>query len=229
MLNEVHRKADNIVPLPVTTRPIPELKRIEAKDERYRHLLGEAAWLRLPRVVRERFTKKLNDGETRLYKGEVVETTMNICGRLLAQAARVVGGPLPLTPEISGPATVVVTEDAALGAQTWTRVYGRAGRFPQVITSAKRFNGPTGLEECLGYGLLMRLCLIEDRGALVFRSTGYAVEICGRAIPLPAWLAPGRCDVIHRDIGHGHFTFTLELRHKLFGLLMRQVAVFKEV
>ena len=140
-----------------------------------------------------------------------------------------VGGPLPLTPKAVGPANVIVTENAALGAQTWTRVYARDGRFPQVITSAKRFAGPTGLEECLGYGMLMRLKLLEEDGALVFRSTGYAIEMFGRTMALPDWLGPGRCDVIHRDVGDDQFTFTLELHHKLFGLLIRQVAIFKEV
>ena len=222
MLKEVHRNAgkqhadDNCV-------------HGGAKDQRYRTLLGEVGWFRLPRAVRDRFSKKLNDGETRIYKGEVVETKMNFAGRWLACAARLVGGPLPLTSDSVGPAHVIVTENATLGAQTWTRIYAREGQFPQVITSAKRFKGPMGLEECLGHGLLMRLRLLEDRGALVFRSTGYAIEILGRVMRLPAWLSPGRCDVIHRDIGHGHFTFTLELHHNLFGLIVRQVAIFKEV
>ena len=234
MFNEVHRQTGNVVQLPIAVRPVhKEPAQEEAcsrtKETRYRTLLGEPGWFRLPAVVRERFARKLNDGETRVYKGEVVETKMNLIGRVLAHGARLVGGPLPLTPNAVGPATVIVTENAPLGAQTWTRIYAREGRFPQVITSAKRFKGTTGLEECLGHGLLMRLRLVEDQGALVFRSTGYAVELLGRTIPLPAWLAPGRCDVIHRDIGHDHFTFTLELHHKLFGLLVRQVAVFKEV
>lgn len=229
MFKEVIREAGNVVPLPVARRTAMQLDHPQDEDTRYRRLLGDRAWFRLPPVVRNRFAKKLNDGETRIYKGEVVETTMHWVGRWLAQAARIVGGPLPLTANAVGPANVVVTENAALGAQTWTRVYAREGRFPQVITSAKRFAGPTGLEECLGYGLLMRLRLIEDNGALIFRSTQFAIELFGRTIPFPAWLGPGRCDVIHRDIGHGHFTFTLELHHKLLGLLIRQVAIFKEV
>ena len=229
MPTEVHRWTDKVVPLPIADRPIAAPWRHEIEDGRYRELLGAGAWNRLPEAVRDRFTRKLDDGQTRIYKGEVVETTMSWMGRLLAHGARIVGGPLPLTPNGVGPATVIVAENATLGAQTWTRIYACEGSFPQVITSAKRFRGPTGLEECLGYGLLMRLRLLEDDGALVFSSTGYAVEWFGRAIALPAWLAPGRCDVIHRDVGHNQFTFTLELQHGLFGLLVRQVAIFNEV
>lgn len=229
MLRTLHPRTGNVVPLPILTRPANSELAYEKEDDRYRKLLGTKAWMRLPKVVRSRFKKKLEDGETRLYKGEVVETMMTWTGRLIAHCARIVGGPLPLTPKAVGPANVIVTENAALGAQTWTRVYARDGRFPQVITSAKRFTGPTGLEECLGYGMLMRLQLLEEDGALVFRSTGYALEILGRAITLPDWFGPGRCDVIHRDIGHDQFTFTLELHHKLLGLLIRQVAIFKEV
>ena len=224
-----HRWTGKVVPLPIADRPIRDRLRRGNEDGRYRELLGAVAWNRLPEAVRSRFTRKLNDGEIRVYKGEVVETTLSWMGHLFAHGARIVGGPLPLTPCGVGPASVIVSENAKLGAQTWTRIYARDGRFPQVITSAKRFGGPTGLEECLGYGLLMRLRLLEDDGALVFRSTGYALEWFGRTIALPAWLAPGRCDVIHRDIGHDRFTFTLELQHGLFGMLIRQVAIFNEV
>ena len=229
MLNHVQERINKVVPLPMKARGVDVGTVHKGRDGRYRELLGDDGWFRLPRIVRERFEKKLEDGDTRLYRGEVVETTMNLAGRALAHLARAVGGPLPFTANAVGPANVVVTENADLAAQTWTRIYARRGRFPQVITSAKRFHGPTGLEECLGYGLLMRLRLVEERGALVFRSIGYAIEIFGRTIALPDWLGPGRCDVIHRDIGHGHFTFTLELHHKVFGQLIRQVAVFKEV
>ena len=229
MFNHVEERVGNVVPLPVKAHRVKADAVREDRDNRYRKLLGDDGWFRLPRIVRERFEKKLEDGETRLYRREVVETTMNLAGRALAHIARVVGGPLPFNANAVGPANVVVTENAELAAQTWTRIYARRGRFPQVITSAKRFHGPTGLEECLGYGLLMRLRLVEERGALVFRSVGYAIELFGRTLALPTWLEPGRCDVIHRDIGHGHFTFTLELRHRVFGQLIRQVAVFKEV
>ena len=229
MSTGAHRWRDKVVPLPIADRPITNQLGHENDDGRYRNLLGTKAWNRLPAPVRSRFAKKLNDGETRIYKGKVVETTMSWMGRLLAHCARIVGAPLPLTPNVVGAANVIVAENATLGAQTWTRIYAREECFPQVITSAKRFKGPTGLEECLGYGLLMRLRLLEENGALVFRSTGYAVELFWWTISLPEWLAPGRCDVIHRDIGHDQFTFTLELHHKLFGMLVRQVAIFNEV
>ena len=228
MSNVAHRSTDKVVPLPTSDSPTTKQLRFQKEDGHYRELLGAEAWYRLPAAVQRRFAKKVNDGETQVYSGEVVETTMSWPGRLLAHVARIVGGPLPLTPNVAGSANVIVAENAALRAQTWTRIYAREGCFPQVITSAKRFDGPTGLEECLGCGLLMRLRLLEEDGALVFRSTGYAIEFFGRTFAWPAWLAPGQCDVIHRDIGGGRFTFTLELQHKLFGTLVRQVAIFSE-
>ncbi len=71
-----------------------------------------------------------------------------------------------LTNGATGPALVAVVEDERLGGQSWTRLYARPGRFPQTIHSAKRFRGPTGLEEYVGYGIGMALRVtVEDGGA----------------------------------------------------------------
>jgi hypothetical protein len=197
-------------------------------DTRYRALLGEAAWASLPESVRQRFAKPAIPGAITVYRGHVVTTELSWAGRLLAQAARLVGGPLPLSPGATGPAVVTVLEDPAFKGQIWTRSYARSGRFPQVIHSAKRFTGPTGLEEYLGFGLVMRLIVSADAGALVFRSAGYAVELFGKVVTLPEWLTPGTCEVRHTDKGGGVFSFGLTLVHPLAGRLVHQLALFAD-
>lgn len=164
-----------------------------------------------------------------VYRGEVVLMELSRAGRLLAQLARLAGGPLPFTHDATGPSVVVVAEAPELGGQIWSRSYPRPGRFPQVIHSTKRFSGPTGLEECLGHGLLMRLTLDAEGETLVFRSAGYAVEWLGRAFSLPRWLSPGTCEIRHRPETDGRFSFTLTLDHPYLGRLAHQVAFFTEV
>jgi hypothetical protein len=197
-------------------------------DTRYRVLLGEAAWASLPEAVRRRFSKTAIPGAVTVYRGRVVTTELSWTGRLLVHAARLVGGPLPLFSGASGPAVVTVLEDPAFKGQIWTRSYARSGRFPQVIHSAKRFTGPTGLEEYLGFGLVMRLTVSAEAGALVFRSAGYAVELFGKVVELPEWLTPGTCEVRHTDKGGGTFTFGLILVHPLAGRLVHQLALFAD-
>ena len=97
-----------------------------------------------------------------------------------------------------------------------------------MIQSVKRFAGPTGLEEYLGLGLVMRLTLHEEAGRLVFLSAGYAIELAGRAFALPAWLSPGHCTVVHRDETDERFSFTLTLDHPRLGRLVHQVEFFSE-
>jgi len=197
-------------------------------DTRYRRLLGDRAWLRLPPEVRRRFSKRLAPGSQTHYSGEVVCVELSRAGWLLAHIGRLLGGPLPLTHNGLGACMVTVTEDPTLGGQIWSRSYPRPGRFPQVVHSAKRFRGPTGLEEYLGFGFLMRLTMHEEATQLVFRSAGYAIEIAGRSFAVPSWLAPGRCTVIHRAETDKRFSFTLTLDHPWLGRLVHQVAFFED-
>jgi Domain of unknown function (DUF4166) len=197
-------------------------------DIRFRALLSDEDWGRLPLATWRRFSKRLADGNTAIYVGEVVEVRFSRIGWWLAQLARLIGGPLPTGADTSVPSIVTVTEDAATGGQVWTRIYARRKGFPQVIHSSKRFAGPTGLEEYVGYGVGMALRMLVDGQALVFRSAGYFLQVGRRKLPLPALMTPGVLTVTHTDLGRGEFQFTLEIVHPRFGLLVRQSAVFQE-
>jgi len=135
---------------------------------------------------------------------------------------------LPTGAETGVPMVVTVTEDAASGGQIWTRICARSNGFPQVIHSAKRFAGPTGLEEYVGYGISMALLISVEHEALVFRSVGYSLQIGPLRLPLPPRLTPGDLTVTHSDLGGGTFRFTLEIVHPRFGKLIRQSALFQE-
>jgi hypothetical protein len=197
-------------------------------DLRFRALLSEDAWNALPLAIRQRFSKRLAGGKTVVYAGTVLQTRMSLAGWWLAQATRLVGGPLPLSRESDVPSVVTVTEDMMTGGQIWTRLYARRTAFPQIIHSSKRFAGPTGLEEYVGYGVGMALTVSVADGALVFRSAGYFLQLFGRRFALPAWLSPGDLSVTHGELGGGSFSFTLDLSHPRFGALIRQTAAFRE-
>jgi hypothetical protein len=217
------------VPAPPDSDAIPDHS-LDAilGDLRFRALLSDADWQTLPAATRRRFSKRLAGGATTVYAGEVVEVGFSRTGWWLAQLARLIGGPLPISADIGVPSIVTVTEDAATGGQIWTRIYARRRGFPQVIHSAKRFAGPTGIEEHLGYGVGMALRLVVDGQALKFRSVAYFLQLGGLRLPLPALLSPGALTVTHTDLGPGEFRFTLEIIHPRFGRLVRQAAVFRE-
>ena len=210
--------------LPIT----PASKSILLDDHRFRTLLSDEDWGRLPLAIWRRFSKRFADGETVVYVGEVEAASSSRIGWWLAQLARIIGGPLPTGTETRVPIVVTVTEDAASGGQVWTRICARSDGFPQVIHSAKRFAGPTGLEEYAGHGVSMALRISVEHEALVFRSVGYALQVAWLRLPLPPWLTPGDLTVTHSDLGGGTFRFTLEIVHPRFGMLIRQSAVFRE-
>ena len=218
--------------------PRPE-PRSELGDLRFRALMSQDDWASLPQAIRRRFSRRLAGGQTIVYAGEILESWMSRMGWWLAQAARLIGGPLPLmrdaqnrsarAPRIHSPSVVTVTEDMATGGQIWTRLYARRKGFPQVIHSSKRFAGPTGLEEYVGRGVGMTLTVYAREGALIFRSQRYFLQLFGRRLFLPARLAPGTLYVTHAELPDGKFSFTLQMFHPRFGLLIRQMAVFKEI
>jgi hypothetical protein len=202
-------------------------------DLRFRALVGEEAWSRLPEAVQRRFSKRLSPGEAALYKGHVAATELSRAGRVLSFLARAIGGPLPLTHGATGAAVVIVMEDAALWGQSWTRTYARPGRSPQVVHSAKRFSGPTGLEERVVGGVGMTLRVTVEDGALFFRSERYFLEFGRLRVYLPRWAEPGSMEIVHseeeaRGSRDSAFSFRLSLSHPLFGRLLHQIAYFRD-
>ncbi len=207
------------------SRPRSEVSHAEG----FEALLGSAAWQRLPAEVRERFGA-LPAGHPKVYTGRVIATRLSVAGAVLARLSRLIGAPLPTRDGAVGAASVAVACDERLGGQVWTRLYARAGRFPQSINSVKRFSGPTGLEEFVGpgarWGVGMTLRLTVEGGALVFRSERYFLEGWGRRVYLPGFLSPGAMAITHRQLGAGRFQFLLELDHPLFGPMVRQDCEF---
>jgi hypothetical protein len=201
---------------------------VPIEDLRFRTLVGERAWGELPEAVRRRFSKCLGPNEALVYQGLVTATRLSAAGRVLSFLSRAIGSPLPLTNGATGPAVVIVTEAAGLGGQSWLRIYARPGRFPQAIHSAKRFSGPTGLEEYVGCGIGMALRVSVEEEALAFRSAGYFLQLAGWRLPIPRILQPGQMQIVHRDLGAGSFEFSLSLTHRVFGLLVHQAAVFHD-
>jgi hypothetical protein len=201
-------------------------------DLRFRALLSDHDWAALPHAIRRRFSHRLAGGATIVYAGTVIATRMSRAGWCLAQAVRPIGAPLPIARDHNVASVVAVTEDLAGGGQgggqVWTRLYARRAGFPQIIHSAKRFAGPTGLEEHVGWGIGMALTVHVADAALVFRSAGYFIQLLGRRFPLPRWLSPGALTVTHGALADGWFSFTLDLVHPRFGALIRQTAVFRE-
>ena len=197
-------------------------------DLRFRALIGRAAWEALPPAVQKRFSKRLSGVAVALYRGRVVRTEFSAVGWLFAQGLRLVGAPLPLSRDGEVPAVVCVSEDARSGGQIWSRMYGRKRGFPQVIHSAKRFAGATGLEEYVGRGIGMALRVEPMADGLRFVSDHYFVMIGGARWRLPRWAEPGRTKVEHHDLGSGRFAFDLELCHPLLGQLVVQHALFDD-
>jgi len=221
----------NLEHLPLEERQLvwSELEDQPTVDNRFRDLMGDREWEKLPLAVQRRFSRHIEDGQSVVYKGVITKMEANFAGKLLAQFCRIIGAPLPFEAQENGtPAIVTVTEDKAGNGQFWTRTYGRKTGFPQVIHSSKRFEGKTGLEEYIGYAITMDLKAIAERDAIVFASDGYHFNLFGLKLDLPKFLEPGQVKVSHVDQGEGYFAFVLEVTHRSFGKMIHQRGIFCE-
>src|SRR5438874_2124817 len=106
------------------------------RDPRFRALLTNDEWAALPEPVRRRFSRGPGRDRTIIYCGRILRASMTRAGWLVAQAARLIGAPLPTSRDTDVPSVVTVTEDGMSGGQMWTVLHGRRRGFPQIIHSA---------------------------------------------------------------------------------------------
>jgi Domain of unknown function (DUF4166) len=218
----------NMRPNPkVAPPPSPHING-ELGDLRFRALLGTKAWQQLPFAIQKRFSKRSKAGDTAIYTGTVDTIEMSKAGRLLAQCLRIIGAPLPLHAETGVAAVVTVTEDGRSGGQIWSRLYASSTHFPQIIQSSKRFSGPTGLEEYIGFRILMALTARATATAIIFESAGYYLQFGKWRLAIPNFMTPGQVTVTHEEITSDTFRFTLHLARPSIGILIRQSGVFHE-
>ncbi|MEO0462215.1 MAG: DUF4166 domain-containing protein [Pseudomonadota bacterium] len=215
-------------PLPAHADKQQPREASEPYDPRFRRLIGAEGWVGLPAAVRRRFSKRVIGERVVIYPGVIRTARFSALGWVFAQLCRLVGAPLPLGREHGMPAAVSVMEDPQGCGQFWTRTYARKRGFPQVIHSAKRFGGPTGLEEHIGFGIGMALQVSAIENGIAFRSDHYFVSILGKRFALPGWLSPGETLVKHRHVDDASFVFSLELTHARLGELVYQEGLFHD-
>ena len=225
---------------PKPTKPLNKPQNEPLGDIRFRQLFKNDDWNKLPRAVRRRFGRRVDIGDALIYKGHVEFNRVNRWGRVLTNLLRVIGAPLPLDTDNAGAAAIVtVTEAPGIngehGGQVWMRQYARKDAkhpFPQIIQSAKRFEGPTGVEEYIGGGIGMSLKACVEGKELVFLAQDIFWDIKipkGKIrLTLPRWLGPKLLRAGHEEIGDGTFAFTLRLEHKWFGKMIDQRVWFQD-
>ena len=187
-------------------------------------LVGAEAWARLPVAVQQRFAA--NHAAT-VYRG-ALDLECSALGRCIALVTSIFGGPLTTLRMAAVPAEVRVHADGR-GGVVWERRLRVPGRVRErIVRSAKEPGAGGGLVERTDGGLAMDLEVLEEDGALVFRSLRYFLVLGPWRLPVPAWLSPGTCRVEHRDLGHGRFRFSLSMVHPRWGRTFHQSGVFAD-
>ncbi|RZJ09080.1 MAG: DUF4166 domain-containing protein [Acidovorax sp.] len=204
-------------------------------------LAGAAAWARLPAAVQRRFGTAHADVS---YHGHM-DLRCSLIGHVYAALTRAWGGPLTHINTTALPATVNVSHNGR-GGVVWERRFhtgtdtdadnnngngngnGNCGSADRTVRSTKELGADGTLQERTDGGLAMSLDVLEEDGALVFRSRRFWWVVAGLRIPVPTLLTPGTCRVAHTDLGAGQFRFTLSMVHPLWGETFHQSGVFTD-
>lgn len=188
-------------------------------------MVGATAWARLPAAVQRRFGTAHADVS---YEGHM-DLRCSLVGHVYAALTRAWGGPLTHINTTALPATVRVSGNGC-GGVVWERCFhtGIDNGTGRTVRSTKEL-GPDGrLLERTDGGLAMSLEVLEEDGALVFRSHRFWWVRGRLRIPVPALLTPGTCRVAHTDLGGGQFRFTLSMVHPWWGETFHQSGVFTD-
>ena len=202
-----------------------------------RALAGAAAWARLPAAVQRRFGTAHADVS---YQGHL-NLRCSLIGHLYAALTRPWGGPLTHINTTAMPATVNVSHNGR-GGVVWERRFHtgvdtqngsgssthNGNDADRTVRSTKELGADGTLLERTDGGLAMSLDVLEEDGALVFRSRRFWWVVAGLRIPVPTLLTPGTCRVAHTDLGAGQFRFTLSMVHPLWGETFHQSGVFTD-
>ncbi|WP_010458374.1 DUF4166 domain-containing protein [Acidovorax radicis] len=198
-------------------------------------LAGAAAWARLPAAVQRRFGTAHADVS---YHGHM-DLRCSLIGHVYAALTRAWGGPLTHINTTALPATVNVSHNGR-GGVVWERRFhtgadtengtnsGTHHGADRTVRSTKELGTDGTLLERTDGGLAMSLDVLEEDGALVFRSRRFWWVLAGLRIPVPTLLTPGTCRVAHTDLGAGQFRFTLSMVHPLWGETFHQSGVFTD-
>lgn len=196
-------------------------------------LAGAAAWARLPAAVQRRFGTAHADVS---YHGHL-DLRCSLIGHVYAALTRAWGGPLTHINTTALPATVNVSHNGR-GGVVWERRFhtgtgtetenGTDNGADRTVRSTKELGTDGTLLERTDGGLAMSLDVLEEDGALVFRSRRFWWVLAGLRIPVPTLLTPGTCRVAHTDLGAGQFRFTLSMVHPLWGETFHQSGVFTD-
>jgi Domain of unknown function (DUF4166) len=64
--------------------------------------------------------------------------------------------------------------------------------------------------------------------AIIFESAGYCLRLGTWRLAIPNFMTPGQVTVTHEEVTRDSFRFTLQLAHRVFGILLSQSGVFHE-
>ena len=193
----------------------------------FESLLGDD-WLKLHPDIQQRFSSA-HCLQTTIYKGFMHKVAMSWLGYFFAYICRLLGTPLSYRAGVMVPTEVRVYPDSKRGGTTWDRFYCFAGNKINRVRSTKVILPDCGLIEVAVSGFGMYSKVSVNREAIVFESQGYFFILGQKKISLPRFLTPGKIVASQRALNHGRFEFSLFLLHPLFGTIMQQVGIFREV
>lgn len=187
----------------------------------FSHLVGGGTWENVSPVIKKKIHRLRNVDMSLKLNGCLDKVHCSRVGMIFSSVVRLFGNPIIAknVKDIPTQLTFSIANNTVMVEQKY-----HLPRQGEMFRKVKQYvDCHLGVIIQLGFGLQLVLDVVEEHGALHFRSFQYRLFY----LPLPSFLTPGVVDLVISDGGQQGILFKLECMHSIFGQTYFQEGSFR--
>ncbi len=199
--------------------PIPIFKQALGKD-----------WQKVAPMIQKHYGLHPRSTEEVELKG-VMSVYYPLAAFLLLAPARLFGGPVLLR-EKHIPVRVKNSSQPQSKSMHWHRSFQSERRTkPHIFRSRMEYVGGNEIIEMIGttphFGMGIKMAIRQERGTILYESTGYLLKIGRLTIPIPGHLLLGHAWIEEKETDDQQIAMKFYIKHRLWGRIYSYSGKFR--